>query len=332
MRKIFISPVLEKNVTDFCIGLFTDRDASFITPLVRLKKLHDALKPLKHKKFREYVSKIINQYDEILSADPAKMIVLKTEFSKIDTGILMHQNIPYKKYKFYESIVHAMRYEDLRDKEFLKYLKTSEIKSCIYCNAQLSVVIDYHFYDKKMRKRVKKRVGKLELDHYYPKSEHPFLCTSFYNLYPCCGNCNRSKSYNPVSFELYTRSNDLDVFKFWIDDASIIKYWGANDSRELKIQFEHIVGDINILEEHNKIFGIQGIYDTQQDLAEELVHKAKAYSSAYKQNLVKNFSTLFPDQKIINRLIIGNYDEPEDIHKRPMAKYTQDIARQLKLI
>jgi hypothetical protein len=69
------------------------------------------------------------------------------------------------------------------------------------------------------------------------------------------------------------------------------------------------------------------------DIAEELVHKRMAYNKAYRFYLENDYkSKLFPDQAIINRLLIGNYDKPEDIHKRPMAKFTQDIAKQLGLI
>ena len=32
------------------------------------------------------------------------------------------------------------------------------------------------------------------------------------------------------------------------------------------------------------------------------------------------------------RLLVGNYTRSKDIHKRPMTKFTQDIAKQLKLI
>ena len=41
---------------------------------------------------------------------------------------------------------------------------------------------------------------------------------------------------------------------------------------------------------------------------------------------------LFPDEAFIDKLIIGNYTTPEECYKRPFSKFTQDIARELKLI
>jgi hypothetical protein len=333
MRKILIDKQLEKKAQDFSSNLFSKRSNTFIKPKESLQKLHDKLGKIKHKKHREYINKIINEYSAIISANPLKIETLIKEFYAIDNGVILNQYVPDKNVKFYEAIIKAMRYEDLRDSEFHSYLKASGIKTCVYCNAQLAVVVNFSFYDKKEKKRKSKTMAKLELDHFYSKSKYPFLSTSFYNLYPVCGNCNRAKHDNEIDFELYTDDlNELDKFKFWIDEQSILDYWISLDSNNLKVHFESINGDFDFTNQYNKMFGIQGVYDTQIDIAEELVHKAKVYHDIYKKSLVDSFKTLFPDKSILDRLIVGNYADVSDIHKRPMAKYSQDIAKQLKLV
>lgn len=333
MRKILIDKKLEKKVQDFSTNLFSKRSKNFIRPKESLQKLHDKLGKIKHKKHREYISKIINEYSTIITANPLKIAALIKEFYAIDNGVILNQCVPDKNVKFYEAIIKAMRYEELRDSEFHSYLKASGIKTCVYCNAQLTVVVNFSFYDTKEKKRKRKTIAKLELDHFYSKSKYPFLCTSFYNLYPVCGNCNRAKHDNEIDFELYTDDlNELDKFKFWIDEKSILDYWISLDNNNLKVHFGSINGDFNFTNQYNKMFGIQGIYDTQKDIAEELVHKAKVYNDIYKKSLLLSFKTLFPDKSILDRLIVGNYADVSDIHKRPMAKYSQDVAKQLKLI
>lgn len=333
MRKILIDKQLEKKAQDFSSNLFLRRSKTFIKPKESLQKLHDKLGKIKHKKHREYISKIINEYPSIISANPLKIQTLIKEFYAIDSGVILNQYVPDKKVKFYEAIIKAMRYEDLRDYEFHSYLKASGIKACVYCNAQLAVVVNFSYYDTKQKKRKPKTMAKLELDHFYSKSKYPFLSTSFYNLYPVCGNCNRAKHDNEIDFELYTDDlNELDKFKFWIDEKSILNYWISLDNNNLKVHFESINGDFDFTNQYNKMFGIQGIYDTQIDIAEELVHKAKVYNDIYKKSLINSFKALFPDKSILDRLIVGNYADVFDIHKRPMAKYSQDIAKQLKLI
>ena len=333
MRKILIDRVLESRVEIFYNNLFNTRNTNFTKPIDSLTKLYNRLGKIKHKKHREYIDKIIKEYPSIIKANPTTIKKLINEFHLLDADIILNQCVPDKKIKFHEAIVKSMRYEDLRDSEFHSYIKASEIKSCIYCNAQLTVVINFSFYDKKEKKRKTKNMAKLELDHYYSKSKYPFLSTSFYNLYPVCGNCNRAKSNNKIDFELYTDDpRELDNFKFWIDEKSILNYWLSLDITNLKVHFQSSNGNFDLLNEYNKMFGIQGIYDTQIDIAEELVHKAKVYTEAYKKSLVNNFISLFPDKLILDRIIVGNYADQSEIHKRPMAKYSQDIARQLKLI
>ena len=67
-------------------------------------------------------------------------------------------------------------------------------------------------------------------------------------------------------------------------------------------------------------------------MVEELIIKARIYNAPYKKVLIDAFPKLFTNASLSNRILIGNYTEPENIHKRPMAKFTQDIAKQLKLI
>lgn len=333
MRKIVIDSLFEKKVKVFCDNLFKKKSTNFNKPIDGLKKLYNDLRPIKHSVHRKYLKKIIDEYDEIISADPTKIEKLKIEFNSFDDGLILNQFVPYKKIRFHEAIVNVMRYDALRNTEFNSFLNVAGIRSCIYCNAQSTLVIDYNYYSKKTQRKVKDSKARLELDHFYPKSLYPYLCTSFYNLYPVCGNCNRAKSKSEINFELYTRTaNKSDVFKFWIDDESVLDYWLSLKNEDLKVFFQTVDGDFEFLSEYNKIFGIQGIYDTQKDIAEELVHKAKVYSNAYKENLIDNFRELFPDKSLINRLIVGTYVNSEEIHKRPMTKYMQDIAKDLGLI
>lgn len=336
MRRILIDSELKKKAVDYSKNLFAGRNANFKTPLDELKKLRDNLQPMKHRVQKQYVQKIIDQYQEILKASPAEMRLLITSFQTIAKSDILESKLKTKdKLKFHELIVKAMRYDELRSSEFRQFVTSSGIKTCVYCNSQLAIISEISYYDKKEKKRKPKISAKFELDHYHSKSQYPFLCTSFYNLYPVCGNCNRAKSKLDIKFELYTDDPaKLDVFNFWIDDKTIIDYWleKTPDLSKLNIHFQSIEGDYDLLNDYNKIFGIQGIYDTQNDIAEELLHKAKVYTNAYNKSLLKNFHDLFPDKNILEKLIIGNYANSSETFKRPMAKYTQDLAKQLGLI
>lgn len=336
MRRILIDSDLENKAEEYSKNLFAGRNPNFRTPIDGLKKLRDSLQATKHKIQIQYVQKIIDHYKEILKASPFEMEEFKKEFNVIAKGGLLQSTLSSSsKYKFHELIVSAMRYEELRSSEFHQFVTSSGIKTCVYCNSQLAIISEVSFYDKKEKKRKPKVLAKFELDHYHSKSQYPFLCTSFFNLYPVCGNCNRAKSKFDIRFELYTTDPaKQDLFNFWIDDKTVIDYWlqRTPDVSKLKIYFDSINGDYDLINEYNKIFGIQGIYDTQNDVAEELLHKAKVYTNAYNKSLLENFHALFPDRSILEKLIVGNYVNPSDTFKRPMSKYSQDLAKQLKLI
>ncbi len=69
-----------------------------------------------------------------------------------------------------------------------------------------------------------------------------------------------------------------------------------------------------------------------KDIVKGLILKAKANPDSYRKMLRKSFTRIFPDESFVDRMLIGNYSKPEETFKRPYAKYSQDIARQLKLI
>ena len=202
------------------------------------------------------------------------------------------------------------------------YFEKIEIKSCVYCNSQLALTV---------RKVNGIKCAKFQVDHYYSKSEFPVFSISFYNLYPVCGPCNNSKSSNKVKFNLYSDSyNDFKTskFKFEIDKKSILKYRVNGIDSELLIKF-HEPTNANF----KRTFAIEGIYETQKDIAEELVLKSMIYNKSYTDSLRIGLEKLYKDKApMLERLLVGNYTEENDIHKRPMAKFTQDLAKQLKLI
>jgi hypothetical protein len=65
---------------------------------------------------------------------------------------------------------------------------------------------------------------------------------------------------------------------------------------------------------------------------QELLTKKEIYTPAYIASLKDDFKELFKDPDAINRMILGNYYKPEDVWKRPMAKFMQDIARDIDLL
>lgn len=70
---------------------------------------------------------------------------------------------------------------------------------CPYCGYMLVEIIQVKASDPKE----KNEKALLDLDHFFSKSQNPYLAVSFYNLIPSCHNCNSSYKGDKV-FELNT--------------------------------------------------------------------------------------------------------------------------------
>lgn len=216
---------------------------------------------------------------------------------------------------FKDEILNVLNYKGLRSSFFPLLFKELDIKACVYCNSQLTLAVE------KANGEVS---AKFQLDHYYPKDQYPYLSIALFNLYPVCASCNLSKSNNPLQFVLYD-DNLSDNFKFKIDKTSKVKFLLTKNRDDLKIEFE---GDAAF----EDMFNINAIYETQVDVAEEIVIKSLIYNESYRKKLKENFLNNKISDSLINRYILGNYVEKNKIHKRPMSKFMQDIGKDIGLI
>ncbi len=220
-----------------------------------------------------------------------------------------------------DEIIQALGYTNKRDYFYPKYFEKLGIKSCVYCNSQLTLSIS----KQRLRNRntIEKHVARFQVDHYYPKDKYPYLSIALFNLYPTCASCNNIKSNNSVDFELYADSVVKSPYLFELDKLSLVQFLISRNDSNLKVIFRNIENPRN-----NDIFCIQEIYDTQKDVAAEIVLKSIIYNDAYRRHL-KSYRI---NSSQIDRLILGNYTGEHEIHKRPLSKFMQDIGRDLGLI
>lgn len=268
---------------------------------------------------QRYLRALLNDFERIARANSAALITHQGTFDGIINHAAMSTD-PNKEFR--NELLKRMGYKDLRDSFYPEYFELIGIKACVYCNSQLALTV---------RNAGGSKSAKFQVDHYLPKIEYPCFSISFYNLYPVCGPCNNSKSTNRVNFNLYS-NNYLDfrksAFNFQLDKKSLLKYRVNGRHSNLDIRFSEPVGS-----DFNRVFAIESIYNTQKDLAEELVIKSMIYNETYREMLRTALVKMYNDKApMFERLLAGNYTDERDIHKRPMAKFIQDIARQLKLI
>ncbi len=198
------------------------------------------------------------------------------------------------------------------------FIKNSGIDTCPYCNR------NYIYYLSRTSEI------KPQIDHFFPKSKYPFLALSYYNLVPSCQTCNgfgAKEEKDPNDEDLINPYLiEPSDFKFTYETININFLNPLIDKDSVKVKFLHA------LDGHLEVFQLEGLYKQHSDHVLELIIKSKvSYSEEYRKYLASYNGLSFSDKEI-DRMILGNYSELEEIHKRPLAKLYQDIGKQLGLI
>lgn len=193
------------------------------------------------------------------------------------------------------------------------FVQELDLRTCPYCNRNYTFVVN-------------EENGKLrpEIDHFYPKSIYPFLAMSFYNLIPSCPICNHTKS-NTVKDNLenpYDTKGGSYRFTYMPNsiDFSVVENKKYDfDSFEIKISGN---------ESNIELFKLEELYKQHKDIVLELLIKKAYYPQSYIEELEKSFGF---SQDEIYRYLFSNYNQDDDLHKRPLSKLVRDISEELGL-
>jgi hypothetical protein len=227
-----------------------------------------------------------------------------------------------KREKISKHIQRALKFRKLRGSFYPKYFHKIGVKSCVYCNSQLTITIN--------RKRVGSK-ARFDVDHSRSQDKYPLLCISLFNLYPACASCNRVKSNRVIAFELYAHNpkKTYNRFVFELDPISESLFLNKGDVSDLKITFRDTLSLPSGTHPFKDSLYIQEVYETQKDVAGELIHRVKMYNRTYQATLKKSFPGLTLTPEDFKRAVVGNYVSDGEIHKRPLSKLAIDLARHL---
>ena len=192
------------------------------------------------------------------------------------------------------------------------FVETLDLKTCSYCNRNYTFVVNEA--DGKLRP---------EIDHFYPKSIYPFLAMSFYNLIPSCSICNHTKS-NKVEENL---ENPYDIkensYRFTYVPNSI----EFSVVEKEKYNFDSFEIELKGNQSNIELFKLEQLYKQHKDIVLELLIK-KAY---YPQSYIEELGSFFSKDEVY-RYLFSNYNQDEDLHKRPLSKLVRDISEELGLL
>ncbi|MCG7501715.1 hypothetical protein MHM83_07510 [Tenacibaculum sp. Mcav3-52] len=165
---------------------------------------------------------------ELVVSRPERLLELKTEILTIinqgDFSEIVGDKI--KQTDFGNLLItNLFNYKAFRQTQFCYQLLIDaniENTTCPYCNENSIRVIDIS--EEEDEEKINKAY--LDLDHFYPKSQHPYFALSYYNLIPCCHTCN-SREKGDKDFCIETHQQPFyesfnDNYKFEINSKTVI--------------------------------------------------------------------------------------------------------------
>lgn len=229
----------------------------------------------------------------------------------------------WKKTELGKAILDAFNFTKFRDGILVDVAKQLNVKTCPYCN------MHYTLYANEPKKRSVKKLAKFQFDHFFDKMSYPMLSMSFYNLIPSCGVCNQGKSTGQLTLEYNPYYSDIHKhFHFELTDP-LGPYTAARVNDEVDVTLVPEIGvNKEELKAYAEMFHLKALYSRHGDVVQEVYDKA--YEMPYYLNPA-NFDFLSDRASdYLKRLWLGNYTESEEIEKRPMAKFMQDMWKQAK--
>lgn len=286
--------------------------------------------------YKAYVEEIANDYDNTVDKTKNLLVLQPQHFQtyinkynnfqhvNLETELVYaKQNTgQFNKKKFWKLIVDAMHYEKKVRPIMVPIIEAMGIRTCVYCNMQYALTIDHS-------------KGLYELDHRFPKSKYPYLCTTFFNLQPSCPICNHGKNTDTTDFGLYTtNSNELHPFHL-LSTSHLYLRERRFDPKYINIHLVssdvHNSTNCQMARTHEKLFRIDSAYAAVKDVAEETIWRCKAYDDTYKDLFIKNFPELY-NKDALHRFVFGTYSNDKNVHCRPLTKLIRDLEKDMGVI
>jgi len=197
-------------------------------------------------------------------------------------------------------------------------------RSCPYCNRA--------FVFTPIRNKEQKIASRYESDHIFPKETYPYLALNIFNLIPVCATCNLTK--NNADIDFFNPFEDC-----WENEDNPVKFkWGyKNKSQNIIPKAEDIdvfidYGNNNKFKCASEALGLDEIYKLHKSEAIDVVEIAQKYSDSKLVEISKYFDGSKNGILALKKDLLGPNLNPEEFHKRLLAKFIRDIAEDVGFV
>lgn len=300
----------------------------------RIMKAHKTEKdPAKKRFYHQLCTKKCRKLREIITGAPDRLTTIAADMDRLQAAGLIPalyriENGSYVSTDFGEEVLNLFGYKAARGSiKFIWLVEQLDSRICTYCNDEHTFKI----------KRANDEIILHDFDHFLPKVTYPYLSLSFFNLIPSCHNCNSilkgSSQFNVADY-VHPYVDDLDSFSEFDTDNPVT----ANLS-SFSVQLNPITSDPGLLlklQNHKKIFAIEGRYDHFKGELLRLNGFRPIYTETYKQQLLKNGLNplIFKDRTELITFIGNHINVPVDVinaSRTDRGKFKKDMAYKLEL-
>lgn len=232
----------------------------------------------------------------------------------------------------YSSIIDYEWFSNLGVKEkwgAYQLTKALNLNVCVYCNRAYTFSIS----------REHKKITRPELDHFVSKAKNPLLALSFKNLIPSCSVCNGDLKFEADVLNIsilnpYEENLKHKLMRFSYTPLTYEGAIGITDEIEIEVQNMAMPKTPEWVQIKNqiKMFEHNLIYNEHRDIAQDLIKKRWVSNNRYLELVTIPFTDFEIGIEEAYQFAFGNFYNEAQFAKRPFAKFTKDIAQQLKLI
>ncbi|AVK51273.1 hypothetical protein AXY43_26475 [Clostridium sp. MF28] len=264
------------------------------------------------------ITSITNQWkNKILTFTiPNTRIILDEDLKIFDSMKLDLIHMRNEFWGNYNQLKYTMRADEV--KLFwggYNFIKEIGVMTCPYCNRIYTNLIIGQ-----------SKSYKPALDHFYPKTNYPYLALSLFNLIPSCNICNSSFKSDTILniHNLYNTGFENDyIFKFKvIDDTKPIT------NKNIKIKIEPKTGICMETQHSINLFELESSYNTHKDIVVNMYKQRKKYSNTEIRRLIKlGCYTSIPN--FVEQVVLNGPIDKSKFSEVPLAKFKRDIAYQV---
>lgn len=300
----------------------------------RVSRRSNTSKPSDFRKFKEFIEGQADLLKKIILGTPKDLIETHKTFEGFINGL--SNGMTFLQYlesddktkgqakriqNLVDDITHIFNYDFLCGQEpydeYSAYhlAENLGVRSCTYCNRVYTLT--------RTLGKGREKLMRPQFDHWFPQSKFPLLGVSFYNLIPCCSQCNSSVKRDLI-FSITDHTHPYVEEPG--DDNFVLDYEYDKSIEDYRILIEPKDPDLPLKAVNTlKKLKIDEMYNGHIPELKDLLKIKKAYGPSY----LKQIADFFPDKglskKEVYRLFFGTEWDETNYHKRPMSRFKRDI-------